>query len=378
MTDVTDIEDSLQQLTESEAFYRQLIEEAPVALGLIRSDYWQYLNQAAQQLGGYTSADLKDKHFLDMVVSEDKEAALSQHRNRLLGKYEENPFVLRITTKAGEEKPLLICAQLLASPQETTLLYTAMPAPTPDKAPTPSAEPPSSQANEALLRMRKGLVDNISHEIRTPMNRIMGFSSLLNDAALTDEERTFYFNEVLEGSNQLLTIINNLIKISDIEAGLTGLDYQAIDMNELIETVCAQVKPEATKKGIKMSVTISRCIKTPWITDYEKVTTILNNLLCNAIKFTASGQIDIGYQKHKDNLTLHVKDTGIGITQEEMSHIFDVFTKGGTSENMFKNGLGLGLTISQAYAKQLGGKLWAESAPGKGSIFYVTIPNGPL
>lgn len=274
---------------------------------------------------------------------------------------------LTITTKTFRVKTQILLA----------VYMTDVTAPTPDKSP-PTSEQQSCQANEALLKMRKALVDNVSHEIRTPMNRIMGFSSLLNDAAITDEERTFYFNEVMEGSNQLLTIINNLIKVSDIEAGLTSLEYQAVDMNELIETICAQVKPEADKKGLNVTVTISRRIKTPWITDYDKIITILINLLCNAIKFTASGQIDIGYQKHKDNLTLHVKDTGIGITQEEMSYIFDVFTKGGPSENMFKNGLGLGLTISMAYAKQLGGKLWAESTPGKGSTFYVTIPNGPL
>lgn len=274
---------------------------------------------------------------------------------------------LTITTKTFRVKTQILLA----------VYMTDVTAPTPDKSP-PTSEQQSCQANEALLKMRKALVDNVSHEIRTPMNRIMGFSSLLNDAAITDEERTFYFNEVMEGSNQLLTIINNLIKVSDIEAGLTSLEYQAVDMNELIETICAQVKPEADKKGLNVTVTISRRIKTPWITDYDKIITILINLLCNAIKFTASGQIDIGYQKHKDNLTLHVKDTGIGITQEEMSYIFDVFTKGGPSENMFKNGLGLGLTISKAYTKQLGGKLWAESTPGKGCTFYVTIPNGPL
>jgi PAS domain S-box-containing protein len=234
-------------------------------------------------------------------------------------------------------------------------------------------------------RLKTAFLANMSHEIRTPMNGIIGFTELLKEPMLTGEEQKTYIDIIEKSGERLLNIINDIISISKIESGETGISVSPTNINEVIENLISFFSSEAEQKNIKIQflhfLSGSEAIIN---TDKEKVTSILTNLIKNAIKFTATGSIEIGYVKKKNYLEFFVKDTGTGVPEEQKEIIFERFRQG--SESLIRNyeGAGLGLSISKGYVDFLGGKIWVENnkenpLTGKlnsenGSTFYFTIP----
>ena len=225
----------------------------------------------------------------------------------------------------------------------------------------------------------------MSHEIRTPMNGIIGFTELLKEPMLTGEEQKTYIDIIEKSGARLLNIINDIISISKIESGETTISVSPTNINELIENLISFFSSEAELKNIKIHFLHYLPVPEAIIdTDKEKVTSILTNLIKNAIKFTATGSIEIGYVKKKNFLEFFVKDSGTGVPEELKETIFERFRQG--SESLIRNyeGAGLGLSISRGYVDILGGKIWVVNNPEKplteklnsekGSIFYFTIP----
>jgi signal transduction histidine kinase len=224
-------------------------------------------------------------------------------------------------------------------------------------------------------RTKLAFLANMSHEIRTPMNGVLGFIQLLRRPGLSVENQQKYLNMIEKGGTRMLNIINDLIDISKIESGLMGINISETNINEQIDFIYTFFKPEIESKEMQ----IFECKGLPESeavinTDREKVYAILTNLVKNAIKYTDTGSIDFGYQLKNSFIEYYVKDTGIGIPQEELNSVFDRFVQTGISEKREIQGAGLGLSISKGYVEMLGGKIWVESEVGKGSIFYFTIP----
>jgi len=215
----------------------------------------------------------------------------------------------------------------------------------------------------------------MSHEIRTPMNGILGFTELLREPDLTGMEKQEYISIIEKSVERLLTIIKDILSISKIESGMMDISISDTNVNEQIEHVYTLFKPKAEQKKLQISFKNLLPAKEAIIkTDSEKIYTILTNLVNNAIKFTSSGSIEIGYNKKGKYLEFFVKDSGLGIHKEKTEFIFERFRQGSESLTRSFEGAGLGLSISKAYVEMLGGKIWIESVPGKGSIFYFTIP----
>ena len=229
-------------------------------------------------------------------------------------------------------------------------------------------------------RLKSAFLANMSHEIRTPMNGILGFSELLKKPNLTGEEQQKYISIIEKSGKRMLNIINNIIDISKIEAGLMKLDMNESNINEMIEYVYTFFKPEAVAKKIKLAYKTPLPLKKATIkTDHEKVYAILTNLLKNAIKYTEKGEIELGYNIVETKgraffLRFYIKDAGIGIKKDRQDAIFERFIQADIQDKMARQGAGLGLAISQAYVDMLGGKIWVESEEGKGSTFYFTLP----
>jgi PAS domain S-box-containing protein len=227
-------------------------------------------------------------------------------------------------------------------------------------------------------RLKSAFLANMSHEIRTPMNYILGFTDLLKTDDLTGNQQKEYIQIIKKGGDRLLNIINDIIDISKIESGQMQVSVSKTNINEQIEYISSFFKPEAEEKGIQLIFRNTLPSKDAIInTDQEKIYAILTNLVKNAIKFTREGFIEFGYNKKDRFLEFYVKDTGTGIRQEHKEFIFERFRQG--SDSLVRNyeGAGLGLSISKAYAEMLGGKIWVESEPGKGSVFYFTVPYNP-
>ena len=223
--------------------------------------------------------------------------------------------------------------------------------------------------------LKSAFLANMSHEIRTPMNGILGFADLLKDSRLSGEEQQEYISIIERSGARMLNIINDIIDISKIEAGLMKLDIRESNINVQIEYIYTFFKPEAEAKGIKLTFNNSLPAKEANLTtDREKFYAILTNLVKNAIKYTEKGEIELGYYKKGETIEFYVTDTGIGIPKNRQSAIFERFIQADITDNMARQGAGLGLSISNAYVKMLGGKIWIESEEGIGSTFYFTLP----
>lgn len=228
-------------------------------------------------------------------------------------------------------------------------------------------------------RLKSAFLANMSHEIRTPMNGILGFASLLKEPGLTGEEQQAYIQIIEKSGIRMLNIINDIVDISKIEAGLMKLYLKESNINEQIEYIYTFFKPEVEAKGIMFSFKNSLPDNEASIkTDREKVYAILTNLVKNAIKFTEKGSIELGYTIKTDGqdvgLEFYVRDTGLGIPKDRKDAIFERFIQADIADKMGLQGAGLGLSISKAYVEMLGGKIWVESEEGVGSTFYFTLP----
>ena len=224
-------------------------------------------------------------------------------------------------------------------------------------------------------RLKSAFLANMSHEIRTPMNGILGFSELLKNPELTGDEQQEYIRIIEKSGARMLNVINDIVDISKIEAGLIKIDIGESDINEQMEFIYSFFKPEVESKGVQFSFQYSLPVKESIIyTDREKTYAILTNLVKNAIKYTEKGRIEFGCLKKEDFLEFYVKDTGIGIPKDRQTAIFERFIQADIADKMTRQGTGLGLSISKAYVEMLGGKIWVESIEGIGSSFYFTLP----
>jgi PAS domain S-box-containing protein len=224
-------------------------------------------------------------------------------------------------------------------------------------------------------KLKTAFLHNISHEIRTPMNAIVGFSALLGEPDIDENTRKSYIEVIMQSSNHLLSIITDIVDISNIEANLIKTYKNEMSVNTSVKSLCNQYMPKAVEKNINMAYENGLSESDALIlTDRTKFNQILSNLISNAVKFTEKGNVKISYRLIDNFLEFSVSDSGIGISQEHHSRIFDRFYQVQNAMEKLYEGTGLGLAISKAYVEHLGGKIWLTSEPGKGTTFFFTIP----
>ena len=227
-------------------------------------------------------------------------------------------------------------------------------------------------------RLKTAFLHNVSHEIRTPMNAIIGFSSLLNEPGLDQSDRQQYTEIIFQSSNQLLSIINDIVDVANIESGQVKINIKRTDLNFSLRSLDEQFS--FSEKQYKIPITLSAGLpdeKAVIMTDNTKLIQILSNLINNSVKFTPSGQIDFGYTLNGNWLEFFVKDTGIGIPQESLGKIFDRFYQVDRTISKQFGGTGLGLSICKAYVQLLGGNISVSSSSDNGTSFVFTIPYLP-
>ncbi|WP_372934585.1 sensor histidine kinase [Mariniphaga sediminis] len=237
----------------------------------------------------------------------------------------------------------------------------------------------SKEIAEESDRLKSVFLANMSHEIRTPMNGILGFVRLLEEPNLTAEQRALYLGYVKKSALRLLDTINDIIEISKIESEEAVLHRDDVDLNESISYLYGFFKPIAEEKGL--SFVLKNGIlgeKTIVHTDKIKLESVLINIIKNAFKFTHEGFVEFGCNFLDGAIVFYVKDSGIGIPSDRQDAIFERFTQADLSITKPYEGSGLGLSIARAYAALLGGKIWLESEPGKGSTFWFSMKLEPV
>jgi PAS domain S-box-containing protein len=228
-------------------------------------------------------------------------------------------------------------------------------------------------------KLKSAFLANMSHEIRTPLNAILGFSQYLKDEELEQGKTEQYIDIIESSGNQLLTIINDILDISQIEAGHLIINPRALNIYNLCHDLYKQYKGRAKGNSLQMSLNIDQLPSNlEVLTDENRLRQVLSNLLDNAFKFTTEGNIELGCSLQNEQLEFYVKDTGIGIAPENLAIIFKPFRQVEITETRSYRGNGLGLSISKALIDKLGGSLTLTSEPGKGSDFRFRIPVIPV
>ncbi|MBU2954691.1 ATP-binding protein [Marinobacter sp. F3R08] len=243
---------------------------------------------------------------------------------------------------------------------------------------------------EAASLAKSEFLANMSHEIRTPMNAVIGYSDLLSNS-VTDPQQRNYLDAIRAGSRSLLMLINDILDLSRIEAGKMRLDYSAVSVRRLLDDVRHIFDLRAREQGITLEVSVDSQMPGAMMLDETRLRQVLFNLVGNAIKFTHEGGVTVratatplrtqpateeteSSERQCYELTVTVKDSGIGIPQDQVERVFDAFEQQEGQNTRRYGGTGLGLAISRKLARMMGGELEVESEPGTGSVFTVVLP----
>lgn len=235
---------------------------------------------------------------------------------------------------------------------------------------------------EIANRAKSAFLATMSHEIRTPLNGVIGFTSLLEDTPLNDEQRDFV-RTVRTSGDSLLSIINDVLDFSKIEAQKLDLESRPFLLHLCVEDALSIISPRAFEKGLETAYFISPDVPETILGDVTRLRQIIINLLGNAIKFTERGHIDITVKgrvlENKHEIIFAIKDTGIGIQKNRLDSIFESFSQADSSTTRRFGGTGLGLTICRRLSEMMGGKIWVESTLGQGSVFSfsIVVPSAP-
>jgi signal transduction histidine kinase/ligand-binding sensor domain-containing protein/CheY-like chemotaxis protein len=224
-------------------------------------------------------------------------------------------------------------------------------------------------------RLKSAFLANMSHEIRTPMNAIVGFAGLLKDDSIPLAEKMEFINIINTNSEILLVLIEDILDLSLIEANQLIIRNETVSLNEILDNIYSSFS--LTNRNNDLEIRLNNELYPQRLkidSDPIRINQILTNLMNNACKFTEKGFVELGLKKQEEQLIFYAKDTGIGISENEMNAIFERFRKTESESHKFYRGTGLGLAISKSLAKLLGGNLEVESSLGHGSVFYFSLP----
>lgn len=375
--DISIRKNALRLVHDSEEKYRSVAQSAADAI--ITADNSGSIiawNRAAEKIFGYTADEIIGKELNKLVP----EKILKNH-NDIIKRIEQvgaQSIIGEISESVGLHKngqsfPIEFSMSLFE--KSSKKFYTGIIRDITERKQTDQELINAKLNAEESDRLKSAFLANMGHEIRTPMNGILGFTELLKTPKLTGDEQQEYIDIIQKSGTRMLHIINDIISISKIQSEQTEVFISNIDINEQLYYVHHFFKLEAEQKKLRINLKNElNGNKVIIRTDREKLFAVLTNLVENAIKFTQTGSIELGYHLKGEFLEFYVKDTGLGIPEEHLEIIFERFRQGSESLNRNYEGSGLGLAISKAYIEILGGRIWVESGIGQGTTMRFTIP----
>ena len=234
----------------------------------------------------------------------------------------------------------------------------------------------AKEAAEAAAKIKSDFLANMSHEIRTPMNAIIGLSHLISKTRLTKKQED-YIHKIFGSAHNLLGIINDILDFSKIEAGKLAMESVDFDLNEVFDNLGNMIAGKAYDKKLELVFHVNTDVPVKLVGDPLRLGQVLLNLANNAVKFTEAGEIAVSaelvnLENNEAEIKFIVRDTGIGLTEDQMNTLFQAFSQADTSTTRKYGGTGLGLSISKKLSEMMGGRIWVESIFGEGSTFYFT------
>ncbi len=385
-SDITERKHDEQRLRESEERHRELFENAQdIMFSLDLNGQFLSANRAAEQVTGYSRQELVSMNMADLLSPQELEIARRAILEKLAGA-PPSPRTVVIRARDGHETPLEVKTRLVFAHGrpvsvegiarditermrwQERLEQSARELQRKNEE-LSAALAAAREATEAKSRF----LANMSHEIRTPMNGVLGMADLLLTTRLDPDQRD-WCESIRQSAEALLTVINEILDISKIEAGRVALERERLDVRELLAGVEAMLRVPAQRKKVELTATMAEEVPR-WVWgDAARLRQVLTNLAGNAVKFTDQGAVAISAEVREEALRFQVVDTGIGIETEQAGRLFQSFTQGDSSTTRKYGGTGLGLAICRQLVELMGGKLDFASEPGQGSTFWFSVP----
>jgi PAS domain S-box-containing protein len=374
--DITERKQAEERLLESEEKYRSLINN--VKLGIFRSTLetsgkFLEVNPAMEEITGYSREELLQMKVIDLYTHAEERAVFIE---KVTSTAERVTREARFRKRDGTEIVVWATTVAVRDAAGKILYIDGIMEDITERKRVQEALQENTRQLEVASRAKSEFLASMSHELRTPLNAVIGFSELMLDGVsgeINDEQRDC-LNDILSSGQQLLSLINDVLDLSKIEAGRMELKLENLNLTDVINDVVQTVKPILDEDRHKIGVSVGEGLP-PVHADKRRLRQILLNLLSNAIKFTPpGGKLGIKVTRNGDWCQVSVVDNGIGIKEEDQERVFEVFTQAATLPKEKEGGTGLGLALTKQFVEAIGGRIWVESEYGKGSKFTFTLP----
>ncbi len=361
--DITERKAAEEVVAKSRERLLSIFRVAPIGIDVIKEQIFVEVNRKICEMTGYSQKELVGKECKMLYTNNNDYDLLLNKKFSQLKKKGVGIVETKWRRKDGVMIDILLAStHLIPGDESSGLTFTALDITDRKKA-------------EESDRLKTAFLHNISHEIRTPMNAIVGFTALLDEPELDSEERKQFVNIITQSTNQLLSIISDIVDISNIETNQVKLTFSKVEILPVIKSLFEKYSQLAEQRKILFAYNIENNNgNTEITTDKAKLVQVISNLLGNGFKYTIEGSIEFGYRSGNNGVEFFVKDTGIGIPADKQEKIFERFYQIDSQSSRNYGGAGLDLSICTAYIEMLGGKISLKSEPGKGSEFTFSHP----